>query len=95
MGACSDDDPKAEQDLDDKKVLTHAGVTDVILNADKFPNFAHTCWKGTHGQIGFWSTTDRVTLIIYNDHACPGSQIELPMTVISGDPADVAGGNGG
>ena len=86
--SCSDDG-KAEEDIDEALIVNHKAAVDVVVNADRFPNFAHTCFKAEHGVIGFWSTTDRVTIIVYNDHACAGSHIELPMTVLSGSPRDV------
>ena len=84
------DDGKAEQDLTDDLITNHLGETDVIVNADKFPNFAHTCWD----DVGFWSTTDRVTIIVYNDWRCPGSTREQPMTVLSGTPRDIVNPGG-
>ena len=83
--ACGGDDTEAQDDLSEENITTHDGATDVVLNADGFPNFAHTCWEG----VGFWSTTDRVTIIVYNDWLCPGSTREQPMQVLSGNPQDV------
>ncbi len=79
--ACGDDDD-ATSDLDVTLIQTHAGETDVVVNADQFPNFAHTCWE----TVGFWSTTDRVALIVYNDWLCEGSTREQDMVVLSGQP---------
>jgi hypothetical protein len=90
---CGDDDD-AVSDLPETQIATVQGHTDVIVNADQFPNFAHTCWDGSGSPIGFWSTTDRVTIIVYNDWACPGSTKEQPMTVLSGNPRDVVNAGG-
>ena len=83
--ACSDTG-KAETDLPEDKIATQLGATDVIVNADNFPNFAHTCWGDGDIPVGFWSTTDRVTIIVYNDWLCPGSSQERPMQVLTGTP---------
>ena len=84
---CGDDDD-AVSDLPATQISTVQGHTDVILNADQFPNFAHTCWAGEF-PVGFWSTTDRVTIIVYNDWLCEGANLEKPMTVLSGNPRDI------
>jgi hypothetical protein len=89
LGTGCADEGKAETDLPDEKIATQLGATDVIVNADRFPNFAHTCWTDEGNVVGFWSTTDRVTIIVYNDWLCPGSTKEQPMTVLSGNPRDV------
>jgi hypothetical protein len=85
---CTDDNP-ATQDLPVDKIMNHVNSVDVIVNADQFPNFAHTCWTADGAIVGFWSTTDRVTIIVYNDWLCPGSSREQPMQVLSGNPRDV------
>lgn len=91
---CGDDD-EARSDLPETKIATVQGDTDVIVNADQFPNFAHTCWTKAAIPIGFWSTTDRVTIIVYNDWLCPGASLETVMTVLSGNPRDVVNTSGG
>ena len=91
LTGCSDPG-KAEVDLPEDKITTQLGATDVIVNADNFPNFAHTCWGDGDIPVGFWSTTDRVTIIVYNDWLCPGSSAERPMTVLTGTPQAVVGG---
>ena len=82
---CSDPG-KAEVDLPEDKIATQLGATDVIVNADNFPNFAHTCWGDGDIPVGFWSTTDRVTIIVYNDWLCAGASMERPMQVLTGTP---------
>jgi hypothetical protein len=89
LTACATDG-KAEEDLPEDQITNHIGATDVIVNADKYPNFSHTCWE----TVGFWSTTDRVTIIVYNDWLCPGSTREQSMTVLSGNPQDVVNASG-
>ena len=89
LTAC-DDDGKAETDLSEDLVVLHTAETDVIVNSDGFPNLSHTCWE----TVGFWTTTDRVAIIVYNDHLCPGASTEQDMTVISGNPRDVVGAGG-
>ena len=84
FAACTDEG-KAQQDLPEENITNHVGDIDVLVNADKMPNLAHGCWETT----GFWTTTDRVAIIIYNDHLCPGASVERPMTVINGNPRDV------
>jgi hypothetical protein len=91
--ACADDDD-ATSDLPETQISTVIGKTDVVVNADQFPNFAHTCWQSTTVPVGFWSTTDRVTIIVYNDWLCPGATLESPMTVLSGNPRDVVNAGG-
>ena len=94
--SCTDDKPKAEEDLTEDQITNHLGDTDVIVNADRFPNFAHTCWQPAAGvPVGFWSTTDRVTIIVYNDWLCPGSTLESPMQVLTGSPRDIITAGGG
>jgi len=90
-----DDDTGALTDLPDSELSTQIGHTDVIVNADRFPNFAHTCWTGEGAVVGFWSTTDRVTIIVYNDWLCPGSTKEQPMTVLTGSPRDIINATSG
>jgi len=86
---CGDDDD-AKTDLNEDLITVTQGDTDVIANANSFPNFAHTCWTNSEGTvIGFWSTTDRITIIVYNDWACPGSTREQPMEVLTGNPRSV------
>lgn len=92
--SCGDDDD-AVSDLPETEISTVIGHTDVVVNADQFPNFAHTCWQSTSVPVGFWSTTDRVTIIVYNDHLCPGATLESPMTVLSGNPRDVVNAGSG
>lgn len=92
--ACGDDDD-AKTDLTENNIQVHQGATDVIANANSFPNFAHTCWQMTNVPVGFWSTTDRVTIIVYNDWLCPGATKEQPMTVLSGNPRDIVSASGG
>ena len=94
LASCGDDDDTALTDLPEEKISTHQGDTDVIVNADRFPNFAHTCWQESSVPVGFWSTTDRVTIIVYNDWLCPGATLEAPMTVLSGNPRDVVNATG-
>jgi hypothetical protein len=89
--ACGDDDDDATSDLDVDLIQTHSGETDVVVNANRFPNFAHTCWE----TVGFWSTTDRVSIIVYNDWLCPGSSREQDMVVLSGNPRAVVNSSGG
>lgn len=93
VASCADDG-KAEEDLTEDQITNHLGDTDVIVNADKFPNFAHTCWQEAPLPVGFWSTTDRVTIIVYNDWLCPGATLESPMQVLSGNPRDVVNAGG-
>jgi hypothetical protein len=93
--SCGDDDDSALTDLPETQISTVIGATDVIVNADQFPNFAHTCWQSTSVPVGFWSTTDRVTIIVYNDWLCPGATLESPMTVLSGNPRDVVNAGSG
>ena len=90
LAGCGGDDNKATEDLPQEKILTHAGTIDVLLNADEMPNLAHGCWE----DVGFWTTTDRIAIIVYNDWKCPGSTREQPMTVINGNPQDVVNTGG-
>jgi hypothetical protein len=90
LAGCGGDDNKATEDLPQDKILTHALTIDVLLNADRMPNLAHGCWETT----GFWTTTDRIAIIVYNDHLCPGASVERPMTVINGNPQDVVNAGG-
>ena len=62
----------------------------VVVNPDGFPNVAHKCVQST----GFWTTTDRTLILIYNDWLCPGSNLEKEMVVINGVPRDVVAPSG-
>jgi len=92
--SCGGDDGKAEEDLSEDLIENHQALTDVIVNADRFPNFAHTCYENDTMPVGFWSTTDRVALIVYNDWLCAGANLERPMTVLAGNPQDVVNASG-
>jgi hypothetical protein len=70
------------------------GPVRVRVNGDQLPNVGHLCWDEEQG-IGIWTTTDRIALIVYNDHLCPGSNREQPMTVLSGTPRSVINASGG
>jgi hypothetical protein len=86
--ACSGDS-KARTDLEDDNVSLLTGDVQVRVNADQLPNIGHLCWD-ENNPIGVWTTTDRIAVIVYNDWLCPGSNMEQPMTVITGNPKDTA-----
>lgn len=80
--ACADDDNGARQDLPVENQQYDTSDVQVIVNPDGFPNVAHKCLEST----GFWTTTDRTLILIYNDWLCPGATREKDMVVINGVP---------
>ena len=88
IAACGDD-AKSTEDLPDDNVSLLTGGVQVRVNADQLPNIGHLCWD-ENNPIGVWTTTDRIAVIVYNDWLCPGSNMEQPMTVITGNPKDTA-----
>jgi len=75
-----DDNRTGHFDLPENKQTVDVSPAEIISNPDGFPNLAHKCLDTT----GFWTTTDRTVIIIYNDHTCAGANLEAEMTVING-----------
>lgn len=71
---------------EDQQTVDVSGAT-IIAMPDGFPNVAHKCLETT----GFWTTTDRTLILIYNDWACPGATLEKEMTVINAVPRAIVG----
>jgi hypothetical protein len=90
-GACGGDDGKARDDLTEEGITNDLSEALVVVNPDGFPNVAHKCVEST----GFWTTTDRTLILIYNDWLCPGSTREQDMVVINGVPRAVVNAGGG
>jgi hypothetical protein len=82
LAACSGDDTDARQDLPASNQMYDVSAATVVVNPDGFPNVSHKCVKST----GFWTTTDRTLILIYNDWLCPGANLEKDMVVINGVP---------
>ena len=91
--ACADDG-KGVSDLPEENVQLDTEAMDVIVSADQFPNIGHKCKTFGSVVIGFWTTTDRTLILVYNDHACEGSSVEREMTVINGVPRAVVSSGG-
>jgi hypothetical protein len=93
LAACGDDDEDARQDLPTENQMNDVSTATIVVFPDKFPNVAHKCLDTT----GMWTTTDRILILIYNDHTCPGANLEQEMTVINGVPRAVVntGASGG
>jgi hypothetical protein len=96
LTACGDDDEDARQDLPVEAQTNDTGPMDIVVSADGFPNIGHKCKDFGGMVVGFWTTTDRTLILVYNDHACEGANPEPDMTVINGVPrAVVNAGTGG
>jgi len=87
--AC-DDSSGARQDLPKENQQYDTSDVQVVVNPDGFPNVAHKCLDGT----GFWTTTDRTLILIYNDWLCPGATREKDMVVINGVPRAIVNAGG-
>lgn len=77
LAACSDtgarkDLPQSAQSLDQSQA-------DIIVMPDRFPNLAHKCRSGA---LGIWTTTDRLVVLLGNDHQCEGFDPARPPYVI-------------
>lgn len=94
--ACSDDG-KSRADLPDENIALDTDPMDVIVSADGFPNIGHKCRRFGEGGavVGMWTTTDRTLILVYNDHACGGANLEQDMVVINGVPRAVVNASGG
>ena len=82
--ACTGND--AREDLDKGDQINDDSVAVYGINAEGFPNLSHKCFDASNvnGQVvGFWTTTDRFVIIVYNDHACDGANVEQEMTVVN------------
>lgn len=81
IAACTGND--AREDLDVENQRNDDSVAVIGISPDGFPNVAHKCLDLDGQIVGYWTTTDRSVLLIYNDRACPGSNPEQPQEVIS------------
>lgn len=88
VAACSDHDNDARQDLPVDAQHNDLSDAQIVVMPDGFPNIAHKCLDTT----GFWTTTDRTLIIIYNDRQCGG---EGDMIVINGIPKTTITGASG
>jgi hypothetical protein len=79
-------DHNARQDLPVANQTNDLSQSLTVVMPDAFPNVTHKCVTFAGIAVGFWTTTDRTLIMIYNDHACPGSNVEQDMTVINGVP---------
>lgn len=82
IAACGPSDKDARQDLPVNAQHNDLSDASIVVMPDGFPNIAHKCLNTT----GFWTTTDRTLIIIYNDRQCGG---EGEMVVINGIPKTV------
>lgn len=79
------EDRTGHADLPEEDQMVNMSDAVIVANPDGYPNIAHKCMDG----IGFWTTTDRTVIIIYNDWSCPGSTQEKEMTVINAVPRSI------
>ena len=93
LAACSGDG-KARDDLPEENITNDLSPMDVTVSADGFPNVGHKCRTFGSMVVGMWTTTDRTLILVYNDHACEGSNVEQDMTVINGVPRAVVNASG-
>lgn len=94
LSSCGDDG-KGRTDLPEDNIQLDTDPMDVIVSADGFPNIGHKCRQfGEGAVVGMWTTTDRTLILVYNDHACSGSNREQDMTVINGVPRAVVNASG-
>lgn len=81
---CSED-RTGHTDLPEEKQAVDVSGAMIVANPDGFPNIAHKCVD----DVGFWTTTDRTVIIIYNDWSCPGATREKDMIVINAVPRSI------
>ena len=79
------DDRTGHTDLPEDQQMVDVSDALIVAMPDSFPNIAHKC----KDNIGFWTTTDRTVIIVYNDWLCPGSTPEKEMTVINAVPRSI------
>lgn len=80
--ACTGNDAREDLDVEDQKNDNSEAI--IGVSPDGFPNVAHKCLALLPNVVvGYWTTTDRSVLLIYNDHACADSNIEQPQEIIS------------
>ena len=91
--ACSAHDAKSDLAVGNQKLDT--GDVNVAVMPDGFPNVAHKCVSFSDIVVGMWTTTDRTLILVYNDHACAGSNVEQDQQVINAVPRSVVGSSGG
>lgn len=73
----------AREDLDVEQQTNDNSEAIIGVSPDGFPNVAHKCLSLGPVTVGYWTTTDRSVLLIYNDHACEASNVEQPQEIIS------------
>lgn len=90
LGTGCSGNERATSDLPESAQKADVGDAEIIVNPDQFPNVAHKCKTFESGiTLGFWTTTDRMLIIIFNDWSCPGSNTEKEMVTINGVPRGV------
>ena len=95
LAACSDSDNDARADLPAANQMNDISTATIVVMPDGYPNTTHKCVTVGGTAIGFWTTTDRTLILIYNDHACPEANLEADMTVINGVPRAIVNASGG
>jgi hypothetical protein len=86
LAGCSDDgDARADLPVDNQ--MNDVSAATIAVFPDKFPNIAFKCLKST----GFYTTTDRYVLAVFDDPACPEANLEhQPVYVVISDGKAVA-----
>ena len=91
LAGCAPDNKDARQDLPREAQQYDTSDAQIVVNPDGFLDVAHKCLEST----GFWTTTDRTLILIYNDWLCPGSTREHEMIVINGVPRAIVNTSSG
>ena len=81
LAACTGNDAREDLNKEDQRNDDSEAV--IGINPDGFPNVAHKCLDLDSVQVGVWTTTDRFVVLVYNDHSCPGSNVEQEQTVVN------------
>lgn len=85
LGTGCSEDRVGHTDLPEDEQMVDVSNATIVAMPDGYPNIAHKCLDNT----GFWTTTDRTVIIIYNDWSCPGATLEKDMTVVNAIPRSV------
>ena len=88
---------EAREDLDAENQRNDDSLAVIGVSPDGFPNVAHKCmvFEETGLVVGYWTTTDRSVLLLYNDHACATSNKEQPQEIVSMIPRSMVSASGG
>lgn len=90
--SCTGNDAREDLDVENQRNDDSEAV--IGISPDGFPNVAHKCLELNGMVVGYWTTTDRSVLLLYNDHACPQANPEQPQEIISMIPRSMVSASG-